>query len=429
MASTEPERPLTNASWSSLIDPRHPPEDALLLRYAPILSRLDLGVAVSADDLAGASLGEGAVVRPLTEYGGVEVVLCDESSLMPTGTYKDLDACFITAIVRSAGYREIVVSSGGNLGFALSAYCKRADLGIYFFHPRTTLYKLDHRNFDWPGARLISVDRNERDVKALALSFASHHGLLHVPDIRWRLAASSVRALFLLENTLGKGRRADFIAQTICAGYGPAGIYNCFSELEREGLLVREEVPSFLGFQQEANSPMVRAWRDGRREIRPQHVCPRPDEYIEPGLYNTNPERNYTRLFDLMRYFGGDLASVSKEDYERYLPVVLGWFERRDLRFSRDAAGEIVEKTGLLTGVGIAKAIDQGMAPRGSRIVYLLTGGFRDVERFETPAWDALVDESRSVEGWVAELGARFGLEPVSYRRRADKLFAKPPIA
>jgi len=403
-------------------------DQSLILRYHRVFRLLDLQIAATAEDFRAASISEGARVVPFREHEGVQILLADESSLMATGTYKDLDACLVTAILRHAGQPALVVSSGGNLGYALAAYAKQAGLRLYLFHPATTGYKMDRGAFEGSTTTLISVDLPERQVKSLSAAFARTYGLPLVPDIRWRLAASATRAMFLLEATQGAELQVDCIAQTMCAGFGPAGVYNCFSELMREGVVRRSQVPRFLGFQQDANAPMVRAWRAGDREIGTHHIVePEPEHYIEPGLYNINPERNYTRLFDLMRYYGGDMLGVTTADYEHHAPQLERWFEAIGLELGRsEETGDLLEKTGIITGVGILKAIQEGLVRRGERVLYLMTGGFRRVATQEPARPDVRVDAAHPEDVWVKELGARFGLVPRN-RRAADHLFGDKP--
>src|SRR6185503_9641827 len=142
-----------------------------------------------------------------------------------------------------------------------------------------------------------------------------------------------------------------------------------------------------------------------------------------PVLYNTDPERNYTRVFDLLNYFGGDLLDIGVSDWDRYAGTLLSWFEELGMRLTR-AGGQILEKTGLLTGVGILKAIDSETIPAGSTVLYLLTGGFRRLPSSWQPAQpNAEVDRSHTEEEWVRVLGERFGLVPTPYKRASDVLF------
>lgn len=415
----------SDATWRRLVDERVPARDSLLRRYWRGLELLDLGVTVSEQQVARASLREGAQVIQLGRHRGVEIDVCDESSLMTTGTYKDLDACLVSVLTTAAEVDQVAVSSGGNLGYAMSVYGAHVGLRSFFFQPKTTMYKLDAASFAWGGAKLISVDLPERQVKSLTAAFSRYFNIVMVPDIRWRLAASAVRALFILEHTTE--RPVDWLAQTMCAGYGPAGIYNCFSELVREGLIEAAQIPKFLGFQQDANAPMVHAWRAGHREIMSSHIQPDPSRYIEPGLYNTNPERNYTRLFDLMRHYGGDLRALDHDAYGRHSELALAWLRDAGLHLTRvpGKPNEILEKTGLLTLVGVIGAIEDGRLEPGQRVLALVTGGFRQLSSFNPPTPDVEVDGSRSEQDWVRFLGERFDLRPFTYRRQTDRLYPR----
>ena len=117
---------------------------------------------------------------------------------METGTYKALDACLTSANLRRAKAPMAVVSSAANLGRALSAYSARLGLGLVFFHPATTGYKLDSGP-GLPGVTRVCVDLPETRIKQLARAFADHWGLPLVPDPSLRQAASAARAAFLVE--------------------------------------------------------------------------------------------------------------------------------------------------------------------------------------------------------------------------------------
>jgi threonine synthase len=411
------------AGWEHLIDCAVPAERSLILRYHRAFSQLGHDLPVELADLEACSLREGARVVPLGPVGGAHVYVCDETSVMETGTYKDLDACLTVAIARANGIERLVLSSGGNLGYALARYASRVGVELFVFQPATTLYKLDGGAFANPRIRLIPVDLPEPAVKDLAQQFAEHYSILQVPDFRWRLAASAVRAMFILEHALAPSR-IDHLAQTMCAGFGPVGIYECFSALTVHGSLRQPEIPRFLGFQQEANCPMVRAWADGSREIGAAHVGASPQNYLEPGLYNTNPGHSYTRLFGLMKYFGGDLLAVSDDDYARYLPEVLDLLAQAGVELTRLPSGDLLEKTGVLTGVGILKAIATGRVRRDEGVLWLLTGGHRARPVEPRPVQPLLeVDASRSRDEWIVEIGRRCGLQAPASRRTVDRLF------
>lgn len=397
--------------WRSLIDRRFEASQSLLLRYHRVLALPEIAVDVELADLEACSHGEGATTFALAERGDCEVIVCDESSRMFTGTYKALDACLSLALLRRAKVSRLVASSGGNLCAALAAYATRAGVEAFLFQPSRTLYKQRGDHFG-PGVRLIAVDLPEPQVKRLAVRFAERYGLAHVPDVRWRLAASAVRAMFLLERTADEIGAVDCLAQTLCAGFGPAGIYQCFAALRRHGLVRRARVPRFFGFQQEANAPIVRAWQAGAPELGRAQVQPDPDRYLEPGLYNTDPRREYARLAGLLREFGGEMLALSEEDFARHHAPALAHLRAAGFEFSTiPGSEEVVEKTGLLTAVGVLKAIEDGRIGPGERAMLMLTGGVRELQG-ERPMPALTVDASRSEGEWLDELGRVFGVSP-----------------
>jgi len=409
-------------AWKHLINDKAAADRSLLLRYFPVFAQLGFDVPVGLADLEVCSLGEGARLVPVGPVSGVRISVCDETSAMATGTYKDLDACLTVAMARANGIQRLVLSSGGNLGYALARYASRIGLEVFVFQPATTLYKLDGASYGDSHVRLITVDLPERSVKALAQAFADHYTILCAPSLQWRLAASAVRAMFIVEHAVGRQMKIDYLAQTMCAGFGPVGIYECFAALTANQLMPPFAVPRFLGFQQDANCPMVRAWRDGSRDIRPQHIDAHPEKYLEPGLYNTDPGESYTRLFELMNDFGGDLESLSDRDYEHYAPQVVELLDRAGIELTRLDHGELIEKTGVLTGVGILKAIDTGRIRCGESVLFLLTGGRRMRTANSRPVEPFVeVDRSRSIDEWVVEIGERCGLvapdrhEPIAH--------------
>ena len=396
---------------TNFADERFSGETSILLRYAGMFDVLGYSVGLTADELEPFSISEGARVLELAEYRGVRLLLNDETSLMATGTYKDIDACLTAAIMNAQGPRRAVITSAGNYGYALAKYTQKlSDLDIIFFLPRDTAYKMDGAAFEGGPISLILVDLPVQEAKSIAHAFAARYDLPRIPLIDWRLAASATRALHLLDWQQKSGTTVDIFAQTMSGGYGPSGILHCYRELIRRGLLRRSEVPRFLGFQLAGGTPMVDAWGAGHREARKPAPGAKP-ALIEPGLFNANPQRNYTRLFDLMRFLGGDMHSIATEDYEEHGERVIGWLKALGLEMTiAPSTGEYLEKTGMLTIVGVLKAIDAGHIGAGETVWCQMTGGCRQIERADALEPMAVVTSKNSEKEWIDMLGATLGL-------------------
>ena len=401
-------------AWHELVDERHAADQSLLLRYWRALELVGLRPVPTLESLRAASLGEGARVLPLRSHRDVELLVCDETSLMSSGTYKALDACLTVTMVEREGVRRVVTSSGGNLGRALARYCHARGIEVFCFQPRSTGYKLDASTLGSAGVHVVSADLPEPEIKALSRRFAERFGLLHVPALPWRLAASATRAMFLLEAVQGGPQPAAWIAQAMCAGYGPVGIYDCFAALVDRGLLAAERVPQLLGIQQQANAPMVRAWSEGAAEIAPRHRQPRPAAYLEPGLYNTDPGANYTRLHAHLERFGGVLVGVDARAYARHAARAEQALAEAGVVLTRRAGSdEVLEKAGWLAVVGLLEAIERGHVPAGDRALSLLTGGVRARAASALDGELAApieVDGTRALDAWVEALGQRWSL-------------------
>lgn len=402
------------SSWRDFVDARHDGERSVLLRYWKALALVGLEPAPTLAALEAVSLGEGARVRSLAEHRGVGLQVCDESSGMASGTYKALDACLTVAMVERQGIGRVVTSSGGNLGHALARYCDARGIELFCFQPCSTRYKLDAGALAFAGVHVVSVDRPEPEIKALARGFAARFELLHVPALPWRLAASATRALLILETVQDGPRPVQWIAQALCAGYGPLGIYDCFATLVDAGLLAPERVPRLLGVQQLANAPMVRAWSEGSREIGERHRRTNPSAYLEPGLYNTDPGASYTRLFAHLERFGGALVEVDAAAFERHAERVVQQLAQTGVELTRrPGSDEVLEKAGLLAAVGLCEAIERGQIAPGEEALSMLTGGVRagvPASSSSSPRAVFEVDGSRSLDAWIDALGERWAL-------------------
>ncbi len=361
-------------SLDKYIDPEYKPEESLILRYHKGISFDNL----SKEDFQAVSLKEGARIHKFVNYKGVSIYIADESTLMSGGTFKTLEACLTIALCKNRGYNKIAFSSGSNTGSALTIYGRKAGIETFFFHPKTTSWKLDRSLFQSSPAHLISVDKQEKEVKKAALLFAEMAGIRHVPEFEWRLSATGLRAFFVFEYTLKNEIKFDWVSQAVCAGYGPIGFYNIAKKLIRERIINKKSVPRFLGIQQEALSPMVRAWKNRHNRILPEDIISIPTEFLAPALYNTNPESSYPILYNHLRNFGGDLCLLTKQEYEDYLPLLLKWLSETGIRITkRQISGkdEILEQAGLVGLSGTLKAIDKGIIKKGKRVLSFLTGG------------------------------------------------------
>jgi len=360
------------------VDPEYSPEMSIVARYRNAFS---FGTpeedARFKELLLDTSLREGARVFPLLRYRGVDIRILDESSLMHTGTLKSIDGCITLARCKQRGYERVVFESGGNTGTALTEYGQKAGLETFLFVPEENLSMLDSRVFEPDRAHLISV-AEPGFVKKAARTFVGLNGIQHIPEVAWRYQASMFRGLFVLEYMLANGG-FDWLTQTISAAFGPIGIYSVLNGFFRK----TGPVPRFLGFQQEANCPMYKAWksRDQALEASP----PEPsigDKLLTKVMYDVAPYTygTYEDLKGVLTETRGDLSTVNHAEFFALFDQDFGGKGVLDLLkeqgFSARARdGEIVDRTGLIALAGTLKAIRSGKIEEGSRVLCCLTSG------------------------------------------------------
>ncbi len=366
------------SNLDGFIDPEYAAETSIVARYRNAFTFGEPEEdARFKETLLETSLREGARVFPLLTYRGVEIHVLDESSLMHTGTLKSIDGCFTLARCRRRGYEKVVFESGGNTGTALTEYGRKAGLETFLFMPEENLSLLDSRIFESEKAHLIAV-AEPAWVKKAARTLVGLNGIRHIPEVAWRYQASMFRGFFILEHMLRNGG-FDWMTQTISAAFGPIGIYSVLRGFLGDGA----PVPRFLGFQQEANCPMYKAWRSADRELGTSPPEPSiGNKLLTRVMYDVAPYTygTYEDLKHVLTATRGDLSTVNHAEFFDLFEQEFDGMGVLDLLrekgFEIQAQdGEIVDRTGLIALAGTLKAIRNEWIEKGSRVLCCLTSG------------------------------------------------------
>ena len=364
------------------IDPKYKTEKSIVLRYR---NAFQFGMTIEEDSeykewLKRTSIREGARIFPLLIYKGVAIFILDETSLMHTKTLKSIDGCITIAKCKLNGYEKVVFESGGNTGTALTQYGVKAGLETFMFIPEENLSLLNSKIFRSKKAHLFSVEKPGL-VKEAAHLLGKLNGLKHIPETDWRYEASMFRGIFILEYMLEK-EKFDWLTQTISAAFGPIGIYRVLRSFLKE----MKEAPRFLGVQQEANSPMYKAWRRKRENIEPTEINSM-KKLLTRVMYDAKPQTygTYEDLKNILVSTGGDLTTVNHQEFTEFLGQD---FDRKSiLDLLKDHGieimlnnGEVVEKTGLIALAGTLKEINRGKIAKGSKVLCCLTSGISEAD-------------------------------------------------
>ena len=364
------------------VDPKYKTEASIVLRYR---HAFQFGETAEKDSeykkwLEKTSVREGARIFSLLTYKGVKIFILDETSLMHTKTLKSIDGCISIARCKLNGYEKVVFESGGNTGTALTQYGVRAGLETFLFIPEENLSLLNSRIFKSKKAHLFSVEKPGM-VKEAAHLLGKLNGLKHIPETDWRYEASMFRGFFILEHILEK-EKFDWLIQTISAAFGPIGIYRVLKNFLKE----LKDAPRFLGVQQEANSPMVRAWKTKRTTIEPAEIDSM-KKLLTRVMYDAKPQTygTYKGLNNILVSTGGDLSTVNHQEFTEFLgqdfdkKSILNLLKDHDIEIMLNN-GEVVEKTGLIALAGTLKEINRGKIAKGSKVLCCLTSGVSEAD-------------------------------------------------
>jgi len=366
-------------------------DQSIVLRFSEKLGFAESGL------LRRTSIQEGVRTFVLLTHRDVEIHILDETSLMHTNSFKAIDGAVTAARCLAMGLDKVVVESGGNTGSALTSYCSRVGIKAYCFVPERNLPNIDHSVFAEPNAHLIAV-KDRHQVKQVAGSFARTHDLYRVPNLDWRIDAAMFRGHYLIE-LFQRLFPFDYFAQSISAAFGPIGIYRTLA-----AELSEEDLPRFLGVQQEENCPMFRSWSKQRGRELPEVSAD--TSLLIDTMYDKNPETygTWDDLADLLTRTRGDLTTVNRGEFEAMLQR-----QFQGVRIPERLAdcglvltqrdGELVEKAGMVAITGLIKQIDAGAIEPGSRVLCSVSGGTRKIGAVSQPL--AFIGAPEEVDRWT----------------------------
>lgn len=199
-------------------------------------------------------LGEGQTPLIQREVEGHKFFAKMES-LNPSGSFKDRNAAYLTAILKKFGIKQVIEDSSGNAGAALAFYCAAFGIDAHIFVPENTSGP-KIRQIKNCGARIsyIAGERVNAQKAALQLSasgdgiYASHAAL------PFGVAAYATIAFEVFEQ-LGKLPKRIFAP----IGHGSLfyGLLLGFEVVAKYYALKR---PAMIGVQPAVCAPLVKAW-------------------------------------------------------------------------------------------------------------------------------------------------------------------------
>jgi threonine synthase len=246
----------------------------------------------------------------LGDAAGLPWLYLKDETVLPTGTTKDRMAAVALPYLYECGVRRFCTSSTGNSSTAfahrISSFPK---LVMYLFSASAFGDRV--QECDTPQVvHFVLEDATFVEAFDAAKEFANRHGLVSERGF-FNPGRREGLKLAWLEAADQVPRPIDWYAQAVSSAMGVYGVYKGANELRSLGRLDR--LPRLLCVQQETCAPMVTAWSEGSRRIRPQDIVHRPSG-IAKAILRGNPALAYPHVRKIVIESRGTFVAVGERE-------------------------------------------------------------------------------------------------------------------
>lgn len=258
-------------------------------------------------------LGEGNTpcteVPVLARLLGVRSVHIKDESRNPTRSTKDRIASVSLSRFKGIGVREFVMASTGN---SSTAYANSMSLvrgfRLHIFVSEQFAYRLNHA--DHPQVSTHSVSGTFVGAGAAAQRFARENNLFWEGGF-FNYGRREGLKMSYIEAYQQMPAAPTHVFQAVSSGMGLLGGYKGAVELNRMGAL--ENVPAFVGVQEENCAPMVSAWNAGRTAIAAEDIVENPDG-LAHAIQRGDPTNTYPYMRSMCMSTNGALVAARTHD-------------------------------------------------------------------------------------------------------------------
>lgn len=328
------------------------------------------------------SLGEGSTPlvesAQLAKYVGLDLLLLKNETLNPTWSFKDRGSVPCILMANDMGEKFTATISTGNMGASISAYAARSGVRAIVFIP-SFCPEEKIRSMAIHGATVIKVDApdyGEMKRKVLSLAGATK---IRIVSGNGPIRTEGYKSLAFDMYEQLDGRVPDFIAVPTSACGNIRGIFKGYRELLAAGLI--KKLPRMIIVQAANNSPLVTAWRQGKKQPVPFSNFHTVAEAITTG----NP-------------MGGDEILHKAYEYD-WLAEDATEEEILESQRRLAQAGFFVEPASATSLTAVKKLRKSGKIKPSESVVLILTGsGLKDSEVFQYHKMDVINSDVSRIE-------------------------------
>ena len=203
--------------------------------------------------------------RTATRLGCIRLLIKDESQ-NPTGSFKDRSASYTISALLQAGTKGVVLNSTGNASAAFAAYASRAGIKCVCLVPCDVLEANIHQ-IQLAGAELLPVDDWE-SVSKMSDDIAQTRGFKNISANRtpFRVIGKTTLGYEIVEQL--DWHLPDYVVCPTGGGTALLAFKQAFDRLKETGD-AKGDAPRLIISQYEGCSPIVEAFRAGRKAVKP----------------------------------------------------------------------------------------------------------------------------------------------------------------
>ncbi len=296
-----------------------------------------------------------------TELGVDELHIKNEGD-NPTGSFKDRGMTVGMTTALEFGAETVICASTGNTSASLSAYAAKAGVRCIVLIPSGKIAYGKLAQAMIHGAKVVQILGNFDQALRVARELSDRNRKVYLLNSinPYRVEGQKTLAYELCEQL--NSRVPDKIIVPVGNAANISAIWKGFLEFKKLGLI--DSLPQMVGVQAEGASPIVRAFKEGRKTIEPVAA---PDT-IATAIRIGHPV-SWKKALQAMRDSSGSAEAVTDEEI----------LEAQKLLARRE--GLFVEPASASSIAGLKKLIKDGRIEKDDLVVCVATGhGLKDAD-------------------------------------------------
>jgi len=300
----------------------------------------------------------------------------------PTGSFKDRGMTVAVSKARELGKRRVICASTGNTSASLSAYAARAGMECTVFIPQGKVASGKMLQVLMHAAKIVQVKGNfDQALDVVVRLTEKKKGFYLMNSVNpFRLEGQKTLAFEVVDQL--NGRAPDTIVFPVGNGGNSSAAWKGFKEFHE--LDIVKDRPRMMGIQAEGAAPIVRAFKQKRKRIRPVTN----PQTVATAIRIGSPV-NAPKVLNALNESEG-LAEMVKDS--------------EILNAQRELArleGIFVEPASAASIAGLEKLLQAGQIERSDLIVCVTTGhGLKDpsvANSFQSPGYTLNIGDLSSL--------------------------------